>query len=647
MCGIAGFFATHNVSAATAEAMMSALGKRGPDAQQSVRWNADWSRASDTVRDTAGDTVGAPSALIHARLSIIDPRPISDQPMQNDDGSVWICYNGEVYDWAEHAETLKAAGTQFKTRSDTEFILHAYQHWGIDMISRLRGMFAIAILDLRIKKLWLIRDRMGLKPMVYSCIDGNLAFGSTVRSVLPFVPANARQWDRYAIDAYLAHRYVPAPRTIFENIQRLPNAHWLSLDLTTRRLETKCYWTPPAALAEQPIPDEQWLATLDAAVSMRTVADRPLGVFLSSGIDSSTVASRLALTGHSALQTFTAGFDKPEMDESPTAAKIAAVLGFPNQVIAVPGSVRDDIDQIIEDLDEPFADPSAMPSWYLARETTKHVKVVLGGDGGDELFAGYKRFDKHLKTSWRRSIFGGDNSVPRNRDIAGGGVSKFFDEVRLDWWRAYSLRFSGFTPSQRAALQPALAGKSPVYWRGMEQSTAQSTAQKWLETANPRGPVSELLEIDRLNYLPEYILRKGDLCTMAHGLELRAPLLDHTWVSLVQSMPASQRFTQPAKQLLRVAMPQLAASDIDLFNAKKKGFNPPLDTWLKIDLADRLDDMPANLERLTDGQIRGNAAKQLLIYYRRGKSRYAEQIFQLLVLEMSLTQLDRLRGALP
>jgi asparagine synthase (glutamine-hydrolysing) len=478
---------------------------------------------------------------------------------------------------------------------------------------------------------------MGLKPMVYSVIDGNLAFGSTVRSVLPFVPRDQRQWDPLAIDAYLAHRYVPAPRTIFANIQRLPNAHWLSFDLATRAIETKCYWQPPSDAAPQAIAESTWLSTLDAAVSMRTFADRPLGVFLSSGIDSSTVASRLAATGHASLQTFTAGFDRPDLDESPMAAKIAATLGFPNQVIPVPTTVREDIDRIVEDLDEPFADPSAIPSWYLARETTKHVKVVLGGDGGDEVFAGYKRFDKHLKTSWRRTIFGGNNSVPRNRDIAGGGVYKFFDEVRLDWWNAYSLRFSGFTPAQRAALQPTLTGKSPVYWRGLEQ--------KWLEKPDPRGPLSELLEIDRLNYLPEYILRKGDLCTMAHGLELRAPLLDHEWVSLVSTMPVTQRFTQPAKQLLRAAMPKLAS--LDLFNAKKKGFNPPLEAWLKSDLADRLDDMPDNLEALTDGQIRGNAAKQLLIFYRNGNTRYAEQVLQLLFLQMSLAQLDQLRRTLP
>jgi asparagine synthase (glutamine-hydrolysing) len=633
MCGIAGFFSLTPKAPESIDAMMAALKYRGPDAQHSVRWNADWNR-------TAADGE-AFNALIHARLSIIDPRPISDQPMHNgtssDDGSVWICYNGEVYDWAGHAETLKAAGAVFKTRSDTEFVLRAYEHWGIDMISRLRGMFAIAIVDLRIKKVWLIRDRMGLKPMVFSAIDGNLAFGSTVRSVLPFLPRDARHWNPDAIDAYLAHRYVPAPNTIFANIQRLPNAHWLSFDLTTREIEQKCYWEPSSELSSSAIPEHEWLETLDRAVSMRTVADRPLGVFLSSGIDSSTVASRLAASGHGALQTFTAKFDQPDMDESATAAKIAAALGFANHVIDVPSTIRDHIDRIIEDLDEPFADPSAIPSWYLARETTKHVKVVLGGDGGDEVFAGYKRFDKHLKTSWRRTILGGNNSASRIRDIAGGRLAKFLDEARLDWWRAYSLRFSGFSPSQRAALQPARGIKSPVYWRGLEQ--------KWLETPDPRGPLSELLTIDRLNYLPEYILRKGDLCTMAHGLELRAPLLDHEWVSLTNRMPVSQRFTHPAKRVLRAAMPKLDA--LDLFNAKKKGFNPPLNTWLQSDLADRLNEMPQRLEALTEGQIRATPAKQLLGFYRKGNSRYAEQLLQLLFLEISLSQLNQLRATLP
>ncbi len=626
MCGIAGFFAQQNIAPSVVDAMMAALKNRGPDAQHSVRWDQQWACVES-------DSGGAANALIHARLAIVDPRPIADQPMKSDDGQIWICYNGEVYDWAVQAAELTALGAVFHTRSDTEFILRAYEHWGIDMLPRLRGMFAIAILDLRINKLWLIRDRMGLKPMVYSNIDGNLVFGSTVRAVLPFLPRDQRDWDPLAIDAYLTHRYIPVPRTVFQNVRRLPNSHWLSFDLVTRETRTHCYWQPPTTIVAE-IRQDEWLATLDAAIAMRTAADRPLGVFLSSGIDSSTVASRLAVTGHAQLQSFTAGFAQPDMDESLLAKQIAATLGFPNQTIAIPITIRDDIDRIIADLDEPFADPSAIPSWYLARETTRHVKVVLGGDGGDEMFAGYKRFDKQLKTAWRRSLFGGNNSRSSVRDITGSRPSKFVDEARLDWWHAYSLRFSGFTPSQRNALQPDLKSKNPVYWRCLEQNTPKT-----------RSPLRELLEIDRQNYLPEYILRKGDLCSMAHGLELRAPLLDHQWVSLVSAMPDAQRFTRPAKLLLKDAMPQL--DHFNLFDAKKKGFNPPLDTWLKVDLEERLEPMPSLLEQVSNGQVTAASSSELLRLYRSGNHQYAEQLLQLLFLQMSLSQLDTLRRALP
>ncbi len=636
MCGIAGFFSQHNMAPAVADAMMSALKNRGPDAQHIARWQSDWSpvNAGSTPHAAVHNPPSAANALIHARLSIIDPRPIADQPMQNDTGDIWICYNGEVYDWAVDAEELTKLGAVFRTRSDTEFILRAYEAWGIDMLPRLRGMFAIAILDLRLKKLWLVRDRMGLKPMVYSLIDGNLAFGSTVRSVLPFVPNSKREWNPHAIDAYLAHRYIPAPRTVFANINRLPNAHWLQFDLQTRSVVTQCYWQPPTAVQPVAVAGNKWLATLDAAIAMRTVADRPLGVFLSSGIDSSTVAARLAASGHQQLQSFTAGFADTDLDESPRAKQIAETLGFPNLTIAIPQTIRDDIDHIIADLDEPFADPSAIPTWYLARETSKHVKVVLGGDGGDEIFAGYKRFEKHLKTSWRRTFLAGNNSWSSVRDVGGSRSTKFVDEVRMDWWHAYSLRFSGFTPSQRAALQPKLKNKSLVYWRGL--------SQKCLKT---RSPIRELLAIDQQNYLPEYILRKGDLCTMAHGLELRAPLLDHRWVELAASMPDAQRFTRPAKLIFSKAMPQL--DQLNLFEAKKKGFNPPLKTWLNTDLADRLEPMPALLEAVSDGQINARSTAELVGLYKKGRHQLAEQVLQLLFLQISLSQLDTLRKQLP
>lgn len=617
MCGIAGFFSQQERAPETIAAMMSALKNRGPDAQHNVLWHPDGTRSESS----------ASRALMHARLSIIDPRPIADQPMSSADGQVWICYNGEVYDWDRHAEELKAQGAVFKTRSDTEFILHAYLHWGIDMLPRLRGMFAIAILDLRQQKLWLIRDRMGLKPMVYSHLAGDFAFGSTVRSVLPFLPKDQREWNPAGIDAYLAHRYIPAPQTIFKNIHRLPSAQWLCFDLQTRQIESRCYWQPPREVATAPISQDEWLGVLDAAIRMRTVADRPLGIFLSSGIDSSTVASRLAEHGHAALNSFTASFEVPEMDESPIARQIAEKLGFKNHIIPITATISDDFEQIIADLDEPFADPSSLPTWYLSRETTRHVKVVLGGDGGDEMLAGYKRFSKHLQSSWRRWLPGG-KSRPRTGSISGSKVTKLLDEALLDWRHAYILRFSGFTPSQRAALQPQTELLQATYWRGMAEATAAT-------------PLKELLEIDRLNYLPEYILRKGDLCTMAHGLELRAPLLDHEWVSLISRMPDCQRFTKPAKLIFQQAIPKLES--LQLFTAKKKGFNPPLNAWLEKDLAHRLDPMPALLHELSLGQIDQRASAALLSLYRQGQRHYAEQLLQLLILQTSLSQLDKLR----
>ncbi len=616
MCGIAGFFSQSAVPPATYNRMLDALRQRGPDAQHITGWNADFAL-------NTGEAAPHYNAMLHARLAIIDPRPVADQPMINDDGSVWICYNGEVYDWAGMAEELKAGGANFRTHCDTEFILHAYEAWGLDMLPRLRGMFAIVILDLRIKKLFVIRDRMGLKPLLYANLDGDFAYGSTVRSLLPFLPAEKREFDGEALDAYLTHRYIPAPMTVMKSIRRLENAHYLSFDLTSRKLEHVCYWQPqPTKDASQ----EDWQTTLDAAVSMRTVADRPLGLFLSSGIDSSLVASRLAATGHSGLQTFTAKFSRPDMDESPLAAEIAAKLGFPNRVIPIGDKIRDDIDRIVADLDEPFADPSCIPTWYLSRETTEHVKVVLGGDGGDELFAGYKRIHKHLGKAWRRSI-GLGNKMPRSVNtsaLLGRGLSKIRDEINLEWSASYSLRFSGMTPSQRVALQPDRRPERAIYWR-------------MPAAADKLTPMQHLLEIDRLNYLPEYILRKGDLCTMAHGLELRAPLLDHHWVNAVSGLPDTKRFTKPPKAMLRKAMPEL--EPLQLFERKKRGFNPPLDAWLQDDLRERLEGLGARLSNLTQGQLAAGPVDAMVGLYHGGAKHLAEQVMQLLLLEISLHQL--------
>jgi len=588
MCGIGGFFAQQPVAPQVVSAMQAALRARGPDGQHAQLWGQN--------------------GLLHARLAIIDPRPVSDQPMVNDRGDVWIVYNGEVYDWQADAAALGA----FRTRSDTEFILRGYEAWGIDgLLARLRGMFAFGILDRAKGKVYLARDRMGEKPLVYCLAGGELAFGSTVRSVLPFLPREKRGLSAEGIDAYLAHRYIPAPRTVFRNVNRLENGHYLEFDLRSRQLTKHRYWRPGPEAGN-------WLEALDESVRMRTIAERPLGVFLSSGVDSTTVASRLAQQKLTSYRTFTAAFPGSEMDESGIAAQTAATLGFPHQAVEVPDSVGEDFDAIVAALDEPFADPSAFPTWYLAREVSRQVKVVLVGDGGDELFGGYKRIAKHLRTAWRGNL---RLPLPIRPTLAGG---KLATELATDWDTAYSLRFSGIAPAQRAFLQDRNLD-SLVYWRDAD--------------SQEQTPLQRLLAIDRANYLPEYILRKADLCTMAHGLEARAPFLDHHFVQRIQSLPESQLHTRPPKRLLARALdPRLPA---DLLQRKKRGFNPPLKRWLREELSARFDGLGDRLHESSAGQLAAKPVDAFVRHYIGDAEALAEQVLQLLILDESLAQLRR------
>ncbi len=601
MCGIAGYFGRRAVAPETTARMIAALRRRGPDAEHTCFFGTDFEPGR----------AGAPNALLHTRLSIIDPRPEADQPMGNETGDVWIVYNGEVYDWAADAATLKAAGRVFRTRSDTEFLLHAYEHWGIEFVHRLRGMFALGILDLRKRLLYLVRDRLGLKPLIYAQRRDGFAFASTVRALLPWLPRDARMFSPEGIDAYLAHRTIPAPRTIVAGIARLPPAHWLRYDLATGDVEGREYWRPEPS-------SEAWLPTLDAAIRMRTVADRPLGIYLSSGVDSSAIGCRLAAMGFNRLQSFTAAFPGTSYDEAPRARAIAERLGLPNLAIDIPDGIAADFERLVADLDEPFGDPSSVPSWYLARETTRHAKVVLSGDGGDELFGGYKRYKKHLRTRWRRGLVLPWLAAPAA--IGGRSWQRVVEELRLDWRSAYALRFSGFTPGERAFLAPD-AASAPHYWR-MPETT--------------RAELATLLEIDRLNYLPEYVLRKADLCTMAHGLELRAPLLDHRFVDAVCGLEPAVRFTTPARKVLAPAMHALG--DLDPLSRKKRGFNPPLRGWLEGDLAPRLPGLGARLATLSRGQLEAARVDAFVAVWRRMPG-LAENVLGLLLLDESLAQL--------
>lgn len=617
MCGIAGFFSRSPVSGNTAASMLAALAQRGPDASNQVLFGSDGVPGQDPA------TIG----LLHSRLSIIDPRPCANQPMSSDDGQVWICYNGEVYDWQDRQHELERAGAVFHTQSDTEFILQGYLAWGIErLLQELRGMFAFAIVDFRQHKVHLARDRMGEKPLVYSLLDGNLAFGSLVRAVLPFVPPDRRGFAPEAIDAYLAHRFIPAPATIFEHVCRLENGHRLEFDLDTSQLKKVRYWHAQAESAD-------WLAELDRAIVMRTVADRPLGLLLSGGIDSSVIASRMSNQHLTRFESFTAAFPGSSMDESTDAADTARALGLVNHPVPVPDDAAGDFARIVADLDQPFADPSCFPTWYLAREVSRHVKVVLVGDGGDELLAGYKRVGKHLRTRWRAGFRLPLPVVPS----PDGRHGKLRTELSMPWEQAYALRFSGFTPGQRRHLQGGAALSRLTYWRDPDPDG---------ELAQPgASAVRRLLAIDFANYLPEYILTKTDLCTMAHGLEGRAPFLDHRFYQSMLGLAPAERFTRPAKLVFRKAMHP--AVDGAIFTRKKRGFNPPLRQMIETGLADRLVGLGTRLDTLSAGLLQATAVDGFVAAYRRGEAGSHEQMLQLLMLDESLRQLDALRSQLP
>jgi asparagine synthase (glutamine-hydrolysing) len=604
VCGIAGFFGARTAPPNVIATMHAALAARGPDARHAVLWRGDFERSEHEAR----------AGLLHTRLSIRDLRAVADQPMSNAAGDVWICYNGEVYGWEADARQLEARGYVFKTRSDTEFILHAYQEWGIECLERLRGMFAFAILDLRSRVLYLARDRMGIKPLVYYQRDGELAFGSTLRAVLPYVPPAERRFSAEAIDAYLTHRYVPAPRTIFEEVKRLPHGHYARFELATGAFALTRYWRP------QPEPND-FLATLTEAVRLRTVSDRPVGLFLSGGVDSSTVGSVLKAEGFDDITAYTAAFPGTDYDESGAAARIAQRLGLRHEILPIAQAIGADFERIVADLDEPFADPSSFPLWYIARAASRHVRVVMGGDGGDELFAGYKRYAKHLASRWRRRL----RLARAARAVAAlpGRGQKLRDELAMRWSDAYSLRFSGMSPSLRRYLQPGFACARQVYWDMMPPAAPDA--------------LDALLEIDMHNYLPEYILRKGDLCTMAHGLELRVPLLDHRLYQTVLALPRDARFTRPRKLALAAAC--APCREFKLFEQKKRGFNPPIGAWLRRELGARLDGLGARLQVVTGGQLDAARAQQLIECFRGGDAARAEQVLQLLILETSLTQL--------
>ncbi len=522
--------------------------------------------------------------LAQRRLSILDLSPLGRNPMPRGEGRLWITYNGEVYNFLELRRELESLGETFRSRTDTEVILAAYDRWGTDCLERFVGMFAFGLWDGTKRRLFLARDRLGKKPLYYARYAGRFVFASELKGLLAD-PEFPRELDREALGLYLRYGYVPSPFTIFRAARKLPPAHLATYEPGPAALRIERYWDP-FSVASEPFrevgaeeAEERLEGLLKDAVRLRMIADVPLGAFLSGGIDSSLVVALMQEQSQRPVKTFTIRFENPEFNEADHAAAIARHLRTEHyEETCSAASMREVIDVLADTLDEPFADSSSIPTYIVSRMTRRHVTVALSGDGGDELFFGYPRY---TWLAWARRLLEAPRPLRRGAARAVGIVPlrrarRAAEILRQDGPEQYD-RFISFFPEEEAAgLCGGAVSRYPVY----EQALKSLSSWPWRE----RPPL-----LDLVTYLPEDILTKVDRASMAVSLEARAPLLDHRVVEFVLRLPLRYKYRDgTTKWLLRRLLYRRVPRR--LLDRPKMGFGVPLGDWFRGPLRDRMED---------------------------------------------------------
>ena len=617
MCGIAGF-----VESPTARSPF------GPDES-----HARIHRMCDVIRhrgpDDEGVFVDEGVALGMRRLSIID-LSTGHQPIHNEDRTVWIVFNGEIYNFRELRAELEAAGHRFYTSTDTEVIVHAYERWGTTAIARLRGMFGLAIWDLRSKSLLVARDRIGIKPLYYAEANGRLYFGSELKSLLE-APELPRDLDLDALDHYLSFLYTPRDRSIFTSVRKLPPGHLLTWQNGKVRVE-RYYQLPAGETYSGSEADAvgDLRAVLCDAVRSHLISDVPLGAFLSGGIDSSLVVGLMTQTSGARVKTFSIGFDEPAFDELEHARRVARHFGTDHHEFVVKPDGVGILDALISHFDEPFADSSAIPTWYVSEMARKHVTVVLSGDGGDELFGGYDRYVPHPR------VIAFDRYSPRAlRNVAAIAAARlphgvrgknFLRHVGRDDQGRYldSIRF--FSTDEK----PSLLSRDVL--RQLSATDPESRLASHFERYARLPWPSQMMRFDAETYLPEDVLTKVDRMSMAHSIESRVPLLDNEVIEFASSLPASMKIKGGRRKhvLKEVAATLLPAEILD---RRKQGFGVPLGTWFRGNLRELFADTllsPASLQR---GYFQPLFVRQLVDEHLSGKRDHSLRLWQLVVFE--------------
>jgi asparagine synthase (glutamine-hydrolysing) len=614
MCGIAGIVSSSDrPDARLVRRMCDRMVHRGPDG--------------------SGFHENGQSALGMRRLAIIDVAG-SQQPVYNEDRTVAAVFNGEIYNFAELRERLRARGHSLTTNGDTECLVHLYEDYGEDLVHRLRGMFAFAIWDARAKRLLLARDRVGKKPLYWREDGDSLAFGSELKALLAD-PDLAPGLDLVALHHYLTYQYVPAPWSIYEGIKKLPPGHLLSwqdgVAKVSRYWRLDCTERPVGSVPEEA---ERLRSLLLDATKVRMLSERPLGAFLSGGLDSSAVVAAMARQTSQPVKTFSIGFEERRFDEREPARRLAEYYGTDHQEFVVTPAATDVLPMLAWHFDEPFADASAIPSFYVARMSSQHVTVVLTGDGGDESFGGYQRYvvmgmagRVPVPQFTRRPLRSLGSSIVRR---GGSGALARFGRAAVMLAepvpRRYARRMSYFAPEQKLAL----------YSDALREQLAGVDSYELLcqafEESRARSGVCRLMDVDVQTYLPGDLLPKVDITTMSCSLEARSPFLDHNLMEWAAGLPGRLKVrSRTTKYLLKHAIEPWLPSE--LITRQKQGFGVPLASWLRAELRDLSWDMLTDSTAKSRGLFRPEAVASLLSEHAQGIN-HSTRIWALIQFEL-------------
>lgn len=616
MCGIAGIIdITSAPERGLIERMNRIMHHRGPDGE--------------------GYYLDGPVALGHRRLSIIDLSG-GKQPLSNEDGTVWITFNGEVYNFQELRNELIDKGHRFASRSDTETIVHAWEEYGERCVERFRGMFAFAVWDQRRQKLFAARDRLGKKPFYYWCDGKRFLFASEIKAILQDERVQ-RELDPAALADYLTYHYIPFPGTIFKGIRKLEPGHWLSVGMEEPErlsVDTRKYWDITYA-PDDSLSEAQWCEALREklreAVRIRLISEVPLGAFLSGGIDSSTVVALMSQVQDAPVKTFSIGFKEEDFSETVYARQIAERFGCEHHEFVVEPDAIEVLPKLAWEFDEPFADSSAVPTYYVSKLAREHVTVILSGDGGDETFAGYRRYGwaqdmcRHdwLPSPLKKALFGVPGRLLPD-GVKGKGALLHLSKDPFE--RYAGLNTFGEPPYLdrvlSADLRAAIGRELPDF----------SAMKHFFDAKASSDYLTRIQYVDTKVYLAEDILTKVDRASMLCSLETRAPLLDHEVVELAARMPSSLKLSNgETKYILKKAMEGILPNDI--LYRRKMGFGVPLVHWFKKDLTAYAHDLLLSQEARERGFFNPAEVETLLATHQKSGRDLSARIWALLFFE--------------